>query len=202
MITILEILALFVLPVLPGFVDSVPKKYRFPIFTTVILITAAIVIIERWPLVKLGIDTSNLLNGIWLYAGFTLLGIAGLIALAKILKFNATPEWWKQPHFLFGFILMSVGQEFLYRGFLMPELASVFPAAAAVILVNALLFTFIHAIYPNKLVNLTTIFLGGLGFAGIYYFYPNLIMISLSHMILNFVAVYFGFFSFRDREAH
>ena len=196
----LEIFILFIVPVLPSFFNRVPKKYRFHLFAAIILIAATIVLSEHWSLNKLGIDLNNISNGLPLYFIFTVAGLIYIFALAKILKYKPTPNWWNNNHFLFGFILMSIGQEFLYRGFLMPDLKLVFSSVIAVVLINALLFTFIHIIYPNRKANLITAFIGGLCFAGIYYYYPNLILISISHMILNFAVVYFGMFTFKDDE--
>jgi membrane protease YdiL (CAAX protease family) len=192
-----EIVLLFILPVIPGFFKSVPKWLRFYIFALMVLVAGIIVYLGRWPLAKIGIDSNNLLNGWQWYALFTILGLGYIFALAKILKLPKTKDWWRQPHFLFGFILMSAGQEFYYRGFLMPELKLIFSGVLVIILINALLFAFIHAVFPNKFINVTSSFLGGLCFAGLYYFYPNLLLISLSHMALNFCAVYFGLFTFR-----
>ncbi len=191
-----EIFFLFIFPVFPSFFDRFPKRYCFPLFWVIVAIACTIVYIEQWPLQKLGIDARHLLNGLPLYFFFTLLGFAYILLLVKMLRYKPTPAWWKQSHFIFGFILISAGQEFLYRGFLMPVLESVFSSPPLIILINALLFTFIHIIYRNRLLSLTTSFLGGICFAGIYYLYPNLILISLSHAVLNFAAVYYGMFTF------
>jgi len=40
---------------------------------------------------------------------------------------------------------------------------------------------------------------GGLLFATLYTFYPNFLLASISHSILNFIAVYFGFFTFINK---
>lgn len=77
----------------------------------------------------------------------------------------------------------------------MPALASVERSPAALILTNAVLFTFLHAVFPNYLINLPLAFVGGIAFASMYYKYPNLWLIMISHAVLNFVAVWYGFFT-------
>ena len=197
---LLEISILFIVPVILIFLGLPGKKYRLHLFAFIFLIAATITYLRHWPLQKLGIDLGHITNGLFPYSAFTLLGIIFVVALAKALQYKSTPKWWKIPHFIFGFILISIAQEFLYRGFLMPELESVFHSIVLIVLVNAALFSFLHIIYPNRLVNLLLAFIGGLCFAALYYHYPNLILISLSHMALNFAVVYFGMFSFRDNK--
>lgn len=65
---------------------------------------------------------------------------------------------------------------------------------------NALIFTFAHVIYPNKKINLPLIFVAGMAFAVIYFYYPNLILIAISHIILNYAALLFGFFTLAETE--
>jgi membrane protease YdiL (CAAX protease family) len=195
---IIEIFLLFVLPVLPAFFRRIPKRYRLHIFAMVIAIAAVIVVIQRWPLERLGLIPGALWVGFVPYSLFTILGVLFIFALAKGMRYPATERWWTRPHFLFLFIPISVGQEFLYRSFLMHELSLVFDHPAAIILANAMLFAFIHIIYPNRTSNLIVSFLAGICFAGLYYYYPSLILISISHLILNFAATYFGMFSFDD----
>jgi membrane protease YdiL (CAAX protease family) len=66
-----------------------------------------------------------------------------------------------------------------------------------VIFLNASLFALIHIIYINTDIVLPLTFIGGIGFAVMYYKYPNLVMISISHTILNFTAMILGFFVVR-----
>ena len=69
-------------------------------------------------------------------------------------------------------------------------------SATAVIVWNALLFAGLHIIYPDLAISLPLIFAGGLGFASLYYVYPNLFLVSASHVVLNFFALLYCFFSF------
>ena len=76
----------------------------------------------------------------------------------------------------------------------MPHLRSIFKDAITVILVNAGLFAMLHLFYPEPALVLPLAFIGGLGFATLYYVYPNFWLSSFAHIIFNFVAVSAGFF--------
>ena len=193
-----EIILLFLAPPLLVLFDIVRKNYRFYLFGTMILAAIVISWFKHWPLQTLGINTRDLWNGFWLYLVFTILSIIVIVCLASALNHQPIKRWWRHRHFVWGFIVLSVTQEFLYRAFLMPELRSTFHQVWLVIIINALLFAFIHIIYPDKLTNLSLSFLGGLCFAWLYYYYPNLLLASLSHSLLNFTVVYFNFFTYKD----
>ena len=196
LIPLSQVALIFILPVLLLYAGIIPVKYRLLVLVAVSLIILGITVKERWTLQGLGIRTDNLVQSIIPYVIFTLVGLIVIFLLAKFLGKNPVDEWWSQPHFLYLFIPISIFQEFAFRGFLMPKLESIFLSVAIVILVNSLLFAFLHIIYPNPLLFLPLGFLAGIGFAVMYYFYPNLILISISHSILNFFAVLYSFFSF------
>jgi membrane protease YdiL (CAAX protease family) len=159
------------------------------------LITIGIVIVEHWSLAKLGIRLDNIASSLLPYALFTIAGALGIFLIAKAIKRSITADWKKNSHFLGFFILISFAQELIFRGFLMPELEKIFSSAILIIGVNAFLFAFMHAIYPNRKLTLPFAFIAGLGFAAIYFYFPNLVLITIAHSILNFVAVLFSFFT-------
>jgi membrane protease YdiL (CAAX protease family) len=111
--------------------------------------------------------------------------------------FHLTPPflWWMNRKLLALFVFVSVFQEFAFRGFLIPVLGKIFHRNFAIVLINAVLFAGMHSIYSFPIIALPVAFVGGLVFAGLYIKYPNLILISIMHCILNFVAVGYGFFA-------
>ena len=68
------------------------------------------------------------------------------------------------------------------------------------ITVTALIFGYMHTIYPRPLLSMALGVLSGLMFAILYTIYPNILIVSVAHAILNFSAVYLGFFTFTDPE--
>jgi membrane protease YdiL (CAAX protease family) len=194
----LEVLFIFVLPMLLLYFGVIPVEKRLYLGIPVLVAILYLVRRERWSLKKIGLRFDNIITALFPYILFTLVGVILLIFLAKLIGKNPLQEWWTYTHFQFLFIPVSIFQEFFFRGFLMPKLQSMISSSVFVIIINALLFTLLHIIFPNPLFMLPIAFLGGLAFATIYKFFPNLILISISHIILNFVAVLFCFFSFAN----
>jgi membrane protease YdiL (CAAX protease family) len=89
-------------------------------------------------------------------------------------------------------------QEIAYRGFLFPKLQELSQKWWVVIGANTVLFTFLHIIYPIPGIMLPVAFFSGLALSIMYRYYPNLILISLAHAVLNFIAVLHGFFFFHE----
>lgn len=192
--TLLEIIFLFIVPVALLYWEIIPRaadQIVLLIYTSFVIL---LIIHEHWSLKTLDIRVDNLRKTILPYTIFTLFGIAGIVALAALLKKEPLSEGNLYILFFLWSLPISFVQEFLYRGFLMHELHRIYSSIAAIVLVNAGLFAFLHILYtPAPLIVLIT-FVGGLVFAYMYHKYPNLILISLSHGILNFVAIFYSFF--------
>jgi len=67
-------------------------------------------------------------------------------------------------------------------------------------LICGLCFGYMHTIFPRRWHNLILATLGGMAFSSLFYLYPNFLLASLSHMVLNVAAVYFGFFTLLTPE--
>ena len=194
LIELLQIILLFIVPVLLIYYKIIPFKQRKNTLIIVSLIVIAIIILEKTTLKQLGINLSNPTQYLLPYLLFTVIVLVSLVTLSKILKRKPQPNFFSQSHFIYGFIIVSALQELLFRGFLFPKLQTIFSGDYTIILVNAILFTLIHSIYSNDTISIVIIFIGGIGFAAIYWIYPNLILITISHAILNFVAVLYNFY--------
>jgi membrane protease YdiL (CAAX protease family) len=197
---IFQIFIICILPIALWGTRIIKTKYRWWVFSVVTLITLLIVISQQWTLYRLGLRLDNLKISLIPYLTSTLLGLLAVFLLSKILHKNPLPRWWKYPHFLFGFVIFSVMQEFVYRGYLMPKLESLLSSVLLVIIFNAVLFMLVHIMFKEIVLAMSLSLAAGLMFAGVYYFYPNLILVSVSHMILNFFAVYYGFFLVPENE--
>jgi len=192
---LLQILIIFVLPIGLLYFNIIKKKYRLALLFLSSILVLGIVFIEKIPAHSLGIRTDNLVSSILPYIIFTALALVAILLLALFLHRKPSANWKKDPHFLYLFIPISFLQEFLYRGFLFPKLSSISTNFFWIILANTVLFALLHIIYNNRRINVLFASVAGLSFALMYYFSPNLILISISHAILNFFAVLFGFFS-------
>ncbi len=194
-IVFVQIFFIFLLPILLLYFNIVSNSFRVMLLVFSSLLIFAIVRNEKWSIKKLGWRIDNIRSGIFAYSLYTIIGCLFLLYLSHHFKTDEVENWWTQPHFLFLFIVVSFFQEFAYRAFLLPQLKKIIKSPLIVIILNSILFMFLHIIYPGPAIMLPLAFLGGLWFASIYYFYPNLILATISHSVLNFVAVLLGFFA-------
>jgi len=195
-ISIIQVLLIFVLPVYLLYKRIIPFKYRLHVLFSIFLIVVFFIIIEGMTFYDLGIRFDNIDSHIFPYITFTVLVSFAIFYLSKyILKRTHFVHFWseKRNHF-YMFIPLSFLQEFIFRGYLIPKLFDIFSSSLMVVFVNALLFMYIHVIYSNKNIDLLLVFIEGFLIAMIYVFYPNLIFATIAHATHNFIAIFFKFF--------
>ncbi len=88
-------------------------------------------------------------------------------------------------------IPLSILQEMIFRGYGMHKLKNIFKDPATVIILNSIFFALFHLIVPERLIIAPLSFFVGLAFATVYYYYPNLYLVSIVHVIVNLVPVWF-----------
>ncbi len=194
-----QILYLYIIPTLLLYYGVIPGQFRILMLFAVALLLYGIIKRANWTYDDLEIH-KNFLKDVIPYLIFTILEILLLVFL-----YRATPgislkqdyKWWEDMRFLLLFIPISVLQEVVFRGVLMHMLKRAFTSPMFIIILNASLFALIHIIYVHAKIILPLTFFGGICFAWIYYRYPNLILISIAHTILNFTAMILGFFVLR-----
>lgn len=192
----LQILYLYIIPVLLLYFKVLPGNFRFLMLFGVALLLYGIIKSSHWTYSDLGINR-NFMKDIIPYSLFTIGGVLFLIWLAQIVPHKPFLGWWENAKFLLLFIPISVLQEIIFRGVLMNMLRRAFSSPIFIIGLNACVFALMHVIYLNATFVLPMTFIAGVGFAWMYYKYENLPLISISHTILNFVAMILGFFVIR-----
>jgi membrane protease YdiL (CAAX protease family) len=196
LISIIQVLLIFVLPVYLLYKKIIPFKYRLHVLVSIFLIVIFFIIIEGMTLYDLGIRFDNLDSHIFPYISFTILVSVAIVYLSKyVLKRKHYIHYWneKKNHILL-FIPLCFLQEFIFRSYLIPKLFDIFTSSIMVVFVNSLLFMFIHVIYSSKKLDLLLVFLEGFLLAMIYVLYPNFLFVSIAHSIHNFIAIFFKFF--------
>ncbi len=187
------------MPTLLIYYNVVPGQFRIVLLFGVALLLYGIVKRAHWTYEDLAIK-KNFLKDLVPYLLFTVVGVGVLIFMSEkipAIEEKRYYEWWENARFLLLFIPISVLQEIIFRGVLMHMLRRAFKSVPFIIILNASVFALIHIIYLNAFVVMPLTFVAGVGFAWIYYKYPNLIMISLAHTVLNFTAMILGFFVLR-----
>ncbi len=189
-----QIFLVFITPILLIKLNILSIQYRIPVLIALVVLLMVILIREKWTWEMLGFSKKHIKHYLAPYAMFTFLGVAFIVFTHEIAGFSIAHTWWQQKHFLYMFLILSFLQEVAYRGYLMPALGKITNNPYWIIGLNTVLFTFLHIIYPNLAVGIPVALVGGLGFSLMYYKYPNLPLITISHSVLNFCAVLYGFF--------
>lgn len=191
-----QILYLYIIPILLLYFGVIPKDLRAVMLFGVAILLLGIIKHAKWSYLDIGIH-KNFMKDIIPYTLMTVGGVLFLVWLAQIVPHEPFLNWWKNLRFLLLFIPVSILQEIVFRGILMNMLRRVFSSPIFIISLNATVFAFMHVIYLNSVFVLPMTFIAGIGFAWMYFRYKNLILISISHTILNFVAMILGFFIIR-----
>ncbi|MDQ5931288.1 MAG: protease family protein [Patescibacteria group bacterium] len=189
-----QIFFIFVLPVALLVFGIVPVEWRMLVLCVSMLFMYGVIQNEKMPDAIMGLANGTFRKSLIPYLIFTLIGAIVFVKLSNILSINPNILWWQHAHFLFLFLPVSLLQEIAYRGFLFPKLRELTKSWWLIILANTILFTILHAIYPMPDLMLPVAFFSGLALSIMYRFFPNLILISLAHSVLNFIAVLHGFF--------
>lgn len=191
---LVQIFLIFILPVALLYFKILPADWRVVLLAVSSLFIYGIIRHEHWTHEDMGIRHDNFRKAFPFYLFFTIICIGVLFLLDHKV---GTPDINTKIFFIKTFVFflpVSFFQEFAFRSFLMPRLKEIFKSNYAVIFSNAALFAVIHIIYPNLGISLPLAFVSGIFFAWLYLKYPNLLLVSLSHAVLNVTALLLGFF--------
>lgn len=193
MLVYIQVLALGTIPVVLLMANIIAISQRVYVLCAVLIIVLVWVMVSKMTLKELGFRRDNIKKS-WLpYGVFTVLGVIGLIVFAQLLHKQPLPYWWTNPHLQWLFLPISVMQEFIYRSVGQTKLQKVSSPWIAILTINVL-YAGMHVLWRDPLVILMT-FIGGIGWGYLWYKYPNFYLLAASHAVLNFAAVYLGFFS-------
>jgi membrane protease YdiL (CAAX protease family) len=194
---LLEIVYLFIVPVVLIYLKVIPYSWRLLVLLGVSLLIMSIIRYQQWTKVQLGLTRIVRFRSVAVWGTLTLAGIVAIVSYAQWFGFEplALLQWEKSWRLLLFFIPLSILQEVAYRAFLTERLREVGFSMGHRVLLNALLFTLLHIIYPYAAITLPIAFIGGFLFAWLYERYQSLVLACIAHAVLNFTAVLFGLFS-------
>jgi membrane protease YdiL (CAAX protease family) len=111
-------------------------------------------------------------------------------------KFNTDMLWKEYNHFhVLNLFLISFFQEFLWRAFLIEKLKKIVSKKIIIILTSSVIFSFLHILFTPILIVLPITFIGGIIWSFLYLNYKNILLLTISHMIINFFVIYSCFFT-------
>lgn len=190
-----QIFFIFILPVFLIYFKVFTSFYfRFIFLLLGALFIYGIIRYEKWSYEDMGLRMDNFKKSFLPYLVFTLLGVLVIFLTAYFFGIKNEPDRVFYIRTFLFFIPISFVQEFAFRSFLIPQLKKIHKNNYLVIFLNSLLFALIHIIYPDINIGVPLSFVGGIFFAYLYLKYPNLLLISISHSILNLTALLLGFF--------
>lgn len=187
---ILEIILLFVLPVLWFFLGlgiDLIKQFIFVVFVGLVLLLA---ISRKMSFYEMGFRTDNFFKSIKLFLPGTIIIIIFLLVYKFI--FNEKNYWWNSFFFVYYFLIGVLAQEFVYRGYLLVQLKQLFKNSILIIVVNALLFSWVHILHKDIFVMMGAFVLGAY-LTWAYLKQPNIIAVSIAHGLVGTVAIILGF---------
>lgn len=192
---LVQIIIVFIVSI--SFVASslIPIGSHVLFLIIVAILFIALLMKERWTLSMLGFHKSSVIRYLLPYIIFTVCGAILISQFGQGIGREEVVHWWQHKHFLYTFFVVSAFQEIAYRGYLIPALGKLTTSPALILICNTLLFTYLHIIFPDLYITIPMALIGGIGFALMYMRYPNMQLIILSHAVLNFVAVLYGFFA-------
>lgn len=191
--TLPGIIAFFTIPIFLIFFWIIPIEYRLWILWGYMLFILFFVIKEKWTLEEIWIHKDKLKISIISYVIFTAFIIWLIFIFAHFLNKGIQSDWYSDSHFFYIFTLSSFAQEFIFRGYLVQKLKMMWQKPIIVILLSAFLYAIVHIIYPDAIIMFALSLILGIWFSSLYYYFPNLIIISISHSIINFTAVLYCF---------
>ena len=200
-VTASQLIAIFIIPPLVlAFFPALRSLYTNIITIACCTFACIIIIIKegwKWPDFHLNIEKQM----IGPYIGFTVAGLLFLMVAVPLVNWmkggefsiQIKKELLKKDFLKYVLIvIICLLQAFSYKTFLFKKLSNFTQEKWTLILLNTGFFTIMHAMFPWGFIGICCF--GGLGFAYIYYHYQSLVLMTISHTILNFTAALLGAF--------
>lgn len=194
---LVEVLFLGLLPLILIGSGKINGKFRFGILAASGLLMIGDIIFFKVPAAELGLRLDNVTSSIPWYLGLTIIGVVSVVLYSRFKQIAPLNNWRQDPHFWFWFIPISIGQQFVFFGFLQSRLLSFIPVVAAIVF-STIIFACAHLMYRPRSRTFLITFMGGLGFAVLFALTPNLIASSIAHMCLNLIVVQRNLFTFTE----
>ena len=189
----LEIIIVFCLPVIFIYSGLLDFRDRFFMAVCIFLYVISIVLLEKWSFKDCGFPWFKKIFNWWKqYLSFTI--ILFIIAyifwknIWNIVDFSTISYNYFNPLYLF---MLCFTQEFVYRVFLIYKLESLTKNRHIIVIVSSLVFALLHIMFVPLYFVLWITFIAWMLWWYLYLARRNIILLTLSHMLLNWVATYF-----------
>lgn len=191
---ILEIFLLFVLPVLWFLLGLGNWQQRLVVFQIFVGLAILLAISHKMSFREMGFRFDNFFKSLKLLLPGTIIFILIIVVFYQfgISSRYYFDNWLKNIFFIYYFLLGAISQEFAYRGYLLVRLKQIFRSPVLIIIVNSLLFSWVHVLHKDISVMIGTFFFG-VYLTWVYLKSPNIFAASLVHAIVGALVIIFGF---------
>lgn len=128
------------------------------------------------------LNFENFRSAITTYFAFTVVAVLTLWMLQTYLVF---PDWLKDDEVVTFLLVHALIQEIVFRTYLVSRLKLFITKPVPLALVSGLIFASAHAILPDAFVVVLLTFIAGTIWSYLYFKFPNLLFIVISHVIIN-----------------
>jgi len=188
-----QIIIFVILPVTLIYIKVIPIRLRLLVLIWGSLVVWLYVIYERLTFFQLGIRTDNLVSSVIPYLMFVVCSLSLIVILAKIFGNKIDKIWWKNKSYIW-IILISLTQQYIFFAYFLIKFQAIYGSFIIAVLLNSIGFAYIHILYPPVKKSFLLGYISGIAFGSIYLFYPDLILSTISQIILSMAAAYLSFF--------
>ncbi|MEI8224288.1 MAG: CPBP family intramembrane glutamic endopeptidase [bacterium] len=191
---IIEFILISLFPVSIITFGLAPSVFRYAVLLGIAVYAGSAIFYRKWTRHDLGFRKDTLI--FWKpYLVWTVLAMLTIIVVHHVLHMPfITWDYVTLGKLIAISILLSCIQEFLYRGYLFRLFQDITHHVGWVVVINIIVFTYMHTIFPHWEIIIPLTAAGGILFAVLYKKYPNVYLVSAMHCVLNFTALYLGFF--------
>ncbi|MGB7439857.1 MAG: CPBP family intramembrane glutamic endopeptidase [Coleofasciculaceae cyanobacterium] len=189
--TILLILAFYILPPIAIVLNWIPFSFRFILLTSVAPLMFFFRPSNHTKNIDLGITKRKLRESIFAIIPITLLLALPIVILSLLNEPRVDNSGLSIYFYLFYVLISCPFQEFAYRGYLFHSLEILALGKWARIMIAAALYSFVHIVYIDSYIVVSTL-LAGILWNIHYDKFRNLASVTLSHSILGTLSIILG----------
>lgn len=189
---VLVLVLAYYLPVFLLWFGIIPFRLRFHILVAMALLMSAYAACQHRGYRSLGLRADTL-KGSLAWNGLLSVTLASVLLVLHIHGLpGRSPTTEPILFYVFYVLISSPCQEFLFRSSLFAEMnAAGVTSPFWQILLSAVTYSFLHVIYRDPITLAVTLLMGIL-WGVIYYRYPNLLGVTVSHAVLGAVSIIVG----------
>lgn len=123
------------------------------------------------------------------FVAYLTITLAGIVLFYLLRDALSLPYWLTNDQLWSFTLLHALLQELIFRTYLLNRLRSVTTNRFIVSVLGAILFAGAHLLLPFSLALIILTLIGGFAWAWLYQRYPSIVLVTISHFILNWTLI-------------